>query len=229
MERKYELAKDVTNFKVKSLRVEHIRTYNDRYDEYEDNEKYVLNCVTDGKVKYEVSLLEEYGDCPSGWTVASWVYMTVKKVDNFIGVTHLPLRQLQFSLPSSLQQYDSGADEDISNEVFTITDIGDRWYPCGECNVNMDLFKETSRAKEKRPVWIFKGASGLGESYLAGIIGRVKECDNIYETDSSEILENIEHADIIVIGNKYNHTVEDVLPHIQGEIEPILVDFTAIK
>ena len=45
--------------KVHSLRVEHIRTYNDRDGEFEDNSKYILNCISEHNLKYEVSLWTE--------------------------------------------------------------------------------------------------------------------------------------------------------------------------
>ena len=37
--------------KVHSLRIEHIRTYNDRDDDFEDNSKYILNCISENNLK----------------------------------------------------------------------------------------------------------------------------------------------------------------------------------
>ena len=45
--------------KVHSLRIEHIRTYNGRDDDFEDNSKYILNCISENNLKYEVSLWTE--------------------------------------------------------------------------------------------------------------------------------------------------------------------------
>ena len=74
-------------------------------------------------------------------------------------------------------------------------------------------------------VWIFKGDSGLGKSYIAGIIANSDRAKTVYETDTHEELDTIE-ADIIVIGNKYNHSLEEIESKIKGEHEIIYVDFS---
>lgn len=38
--------------KVHSLRIEHIRTYNDRDCKFEDNNMYILNCISEHMTKY---------------------------------------------------------------------------------------------------------------------------------------------------------------------------------
>lgn len=78
---------------------------------------------------------------------------------------------------------------------------------------------------DKRPVWIFKGDSGLGKSYIAGIIANSDRAKTVYETDAHEELETIE-ADIIVVGNKYDHSLEKIESKIKGEHEIIYVDFS---
>ena len=47
----------------------------------------------------------------------------------------------------------------------------------------------------------------------------------VYETDAHEKLDTIE-ADIIVVGNKYNHSLEEIESKIKGEHEIIYVDFS---
>lgn len=78
---------------------------------------------------------------------------------------------------------------------------------------------------DKRPVWIFKGDSGLGKSYIAGIIANSDRVKTVYETDAHEKLDTIE-ADIIVVGNKYEHSFEEIESKIKGEHEIIYVDFS---
>ena len=78
---------------------------------------------------------------------------------------------------------------------------------------------------DKRPVWIFKGDSGLGKSYIAGIIANSDRAKTVYETDAHEELDTIE-ADIIVVGNKYEHSFEEIESKIKGEHEIIYVDFS---
>lgn len=78
---------------------------------------------------------------------------------------------------------------------------------------------------DKRPVWIFKGDSGLGKSYIAGIVANSDRAKKVYETDAHEELDTIE-ADIIVVGNKYNHPLKEIESKIKGEHEIIYVDFS---
>lgn len=78
---------------------------------------------------------------------------------------------------------------------------------------------------DKRPVWIFKGDSGLGKSYIAGIIANSDRAKTVYETDAHEELDTIE-ADIIVVGNKYEYSFEEIESKIKGEHEIIYVDFS---
>ena len=214
-------------FRVHSLRIEKIRTYNDREEEYEDNKVYVLNCIGDDKSKYEVRLWEINGDCYSGWCDASWGYIDIQKVDSFIGVTHIPIKELEFTLEF---EEDDNLPNKIYNDIFNYDyDGNDDWYPCGEANVNEELFKPINRNMEKRPVWIFKGNSALGKSYIAGIINNSNRKGlSVYETDAHEELGEINN-NIIVIGNKYNYSVEEVEKHIAGEHETILVDFSKLE
>ena len=211
-------------FHIKSLRVEKIRTFDDREEEYENNLLYVLNCISEIGTTYELRLWTEHGDCYSGWCSASWAHADLIRVDSFIGMTHKPIKELTFKLDADVIK--DGKLPVMDNDIFTITDIGNYYYPDGEVEVNMNLFEEINRSKEKRPVWIFKGDSALGKSYLAGIIANSDRMKTVYETDAHEELTDISHEDIIVIGNKYNYSVEDVIHHIQGDFEPIIVDFS---
>lgn len=216
-------------FKVHSLRIENTMTYNNGSNQFEDNKIYVLNCIsTDTRIeeKYEISLLTIEGDCYSGFCSASWGHGTIQRVDSFIGMTHKPVKELEFDL--NIERVNGQVElNDMSNGVFSIDyDGGDGWYPCGYAGLSDEkLFEETNRSKEKRPVWIFKGESALGKSYLAGIIANSGRMKTVYETDAHEKLNKI-HEDIIVVGNKYSHSIEEVKNHVEGECEIILVDFS---
>ena len=211
--------------KVHSLRIEHIRTYNDRDDDFEDNFKYILNCISENNLKYEVSLWTVYGDCPSGWCSASWGHCEVRRVDSFIGSTHKPIKDLSFEIETTEGDFEDTI-YNAENDVFYVDDDGDDcWYPSGGVGITEELFTETNRMMDKRPVWIFKGGSGLGKSYIAGIIANSDRMKTIYETDAHEELGVIE-ADIIVVGNKYDHSLEEIESKIKGEHEIIYVDFS---
>ena len=211
--------------KVHSLRIEHIRTYNDRDDDFKDNSKYILNCISENNLKYEVSLWTVYGDCPSGWCSASWGHCEVRRVDSFIGSTHKPIKDLSFEIETTEGDFEDTI-YNATNDIFYVDDDGDDcWYPSGGVGITEELFTETNRMMDKRPVWIFKGNSGLGKSYIAGIIANSDRMKTVYETDAHEELGVIE-ADIIVVGNKYNHSLEEIESKIKGEHEIIYVDFS---
>lgn len=214
-------------FKVNSLRIEKTMTYNNRGDEYEDNKIYILNCTSNVGKKYEVRLWTIYGDCYSGWCGASWGHGAIKMVESFVGMTHKPIKELEFELEINTETKEMDL-SDMDNDVFSIDyDGGDYYYPGGYTQVDEELFEEINRNKEKRPVWIFKGDSALGKSYLAGIIANSDRMKTVYETDAHESLDKI-HEDIIVVGNKYSYSVEEIEKYIEGEHEIILVDFSKV-
>lgn len=88
-----------------------------------------------------------------------------------------------------------------------------------------EMFEKTPRMMEKRPVWIFAGASGLGKS----TIGRFLELQGkvVYETDSDQRLPNSIMADVIVAGNRNkNVTIDDICARLPDGVEPIFVEFS---
>lgn len=87
--------------------------------------------------------------------------------------------------------------------------------------VNMELFKETIRAKNLRPVWIFKGKSNSGKSFLASKLNDLE----VYETDSNDNLPTSITASIVVLGNKYNYSIDDIKSKLFGEVEVQIVEF----
>lgn len=185
-------------------------TYHD-----EEMEKHILCGITTEGEKVEITLSEEHGECGSGWTTASWAHIEVNKVDRFSGYTYKAVEEL------SIDSFNDESDY-IDNDVFTVNyDGGDSYYPGGWYKVNMDLFKESVRHKEKRPVWLFEGNSNLGKSFLAS---KLKDLF-VYETDSNETLPESIIADVIVFGNKYPHNIADIKSRIFGEYELIFVGF----
>lgn len=186
--------------------------------EYSDSlmEKHILCGITDDGRKVEIVLSEEEGQCGSGWTTASWGDIEINYVEKFNGYTHRAIREL--IIDDNLEDK-SGY---ISNDVFTYSyDGGDSYYPSGYCSVNMELFKEGIRHKEKRPIWVFKGNSNLGKSFIASKLNDL----TVYETDTSDELPNKLSHDVIVLGNKYNFEVGEIESLIVGDYELIVVDF----
>lgn len=213
-------------FRVKSLRVEKFVDYNERDGENEGALRYILNCETGTGYKlqrWEVRLWTHEGDCYSGWCAASYGNGEVQKVKNFIGMTHKPKKDLKFemSVTNDFEEL-----PDMNNDVFSLDyNGGDTYYASGWATIDMDLFEEIERNKELRPVWVFNGNSCLGKTYLAQMIANSNFSKVIYETDSEEELPDDISADIIVLGNKYPFTIDEIEKHIKTEHELITVKF----
>jgi hypothetical protein len=191
--------------------------------EYRDAEleKHILFGVLSDAKKVKITLSETFGECYSGWTTASWGNVDVEYVTHFGGYTFRPKKEILIDdlLPGQIP-------DDISNDVFSYSkDGGDEYYPGGSYHVNMDLFIETVRHKEKRPVWIFKGSSNAGKSFLASNLSGL----SVYETDASDVLPDVITEDVIVLGNKYLFNVEEIREKLFGECEICVVNFEISK
>ena len=212
---------------LKGLRVEkyigkQIEGHNCDFNYYpEEQERYVFNCLGALGQKFELILSKGYGECGSGWCSASWGNAELREVQVFNGTTHRPIKDIEFTINKGEEAF-----ADYSCEVFNVNyGGGDSYYPCGGISVNMELFKENGRQKDKRPVWIFCGDSSLGKTYLSSIIRNSDFSKTVYETDcDSELPEQI-IEDIIVVGNKYNFNIDEVKKRIFGDSEVIMVNF----
>lgn len=179
------------------------------YPEVKD--KYFVYITDENDCKSEIEIYEQEGECGSGWTTATFGNLEIRNVDKFKGFTHLPI--------TNTLTFDS--DDLFDNMFFEVSENGgDAYYPMGHVSVNMEFFKETARAKEKRLVWILYGESGLGKSYLASQLNSM-----VYETDENKDLPDTIVADVIVVGNKYNHSPYDVIEKVFGEAEVVKVGF----
>jgi len=179
-------------------------------------EKHIICAILSDNRKVEIELSSTQGECLSGYCAATWSDIKVTNVIRFRGYTHTTKN------PLVIEDILSGFEGYAKNQVFEIdTDGSDPYYPCGHYTVNMDLFVETIRHKSIRPVWIFTGKSNSGKSFISG---HLKELQ-IYETDVSDVLPDNMVESVIVLGNKYNFTIEDVKQKLFGEVEVIVVTF----
>jgi hypothetical protein len=182
--------------------------------------EYTLCLFDENRQRYELALIEEHGECGSGWTTASWGRHEIFTVDSFGALTHQVVPNSEESL---MFEYDESM-RNLITPYFSFSEVGDQdddYYPQGYVKVNLDKFTPTERGFSTRPVWIFIGKSGLGKSFLA------HQTDlNVFETDAYEILPEKITADIIVKGNKYPHTLEELKSRIVlSDQEPIMVNF----
>lgn len=179
-------------------------------------DKHIICAILENGQKVEIILKHTEGECGSGWSTASWGHINIVNVEKFNGYTFIPKK------PIIIKDIDQSAD-DVSNSVFSVSDDGGcGYYPNGGYSVNMELFTETIRHKDIRPVWIFQGDSNLGKSFLAS---RLKDLD-VYETDISDTLPNEITTSVIVLGNKYKFSVEDIKGKIFGKFQVHTVNFT---
>ena len=188
-------------YEIRGLRVEkYIQKVNDI--DYIENERYIFNCIEDSR-NYEILLYFKYISRKEKTTV-----FEIKEVKHFIGTSYLPLNIFSIMIDvDNKEHYNEAFD-------FNNTDI----------NIKYEKFRVTNRLKKSRPVWIIRGESGLGKSYLTTTLFNNSNL-TIYETDSSPNLPLIIFEDIIVIGNKYNFNIKQIEERIFGEHETIIVKF----
>lgn len=191
---------------------------------YEDEEfeKHIISAVLSDDTKVEIDLSVSFDQCYSGWTTASFGNCYVKEVYRFDYTNRFKPTNLE------IDDINLGEVEEYHSEVFSISvDGGDHYYPSGGYEISESMFKKSSRTADKRKVWIFKGDSVLGKTYLSQRITDKK----VLETDAYEIDELPETIieDIIVIGNKYDYNVNDIASRLFGNPEIIIINFKKYK
>ena len=183
--------------------------------------------------RYVITVWTDYGECGSGWCTASFGHMEVKRVDHFGPFTHRPKQPLYIDgdIMSHDGVYELVTEENDEYDEYSVcTDVfkyspdgGDEYYPRGGASVNLDLFEELPRAMSARPVWILKGASGLGKSTLGESLTAGGQ--TVFETDSVDELPDVITESVVVLGNRSGFTVDDVKSRLFGTPKVILVDF----
>ena len=213
--------------KIKGLNVEryigeNIKGHNLDFEYYEDIlTRHILYGIKEDGQRVSITLYEEYGECGSGWTTASWGHIKVEDIDKFPPFGYKANENIP-AININDTEDDIHRGDGFYNEVFDISyNGGDSYYPSGGYRIDMQFFTKTKRANDKRLVWLFKGKSALGKSFLAGAMQGLK----VYETDINEELPEKLEADVVVVGNKYKHTLRDIKKKIIGEHKLIVVDF----
>lgn len=189
-------------FNIKSIRIEkHIQKIsNNEFIEYEKN---IFNCK-DKEKSYEIELYYKYLNCGERNAI-----FKINEVKHFSGVSMVAKEEILIEIDENQKE--------IHNSIFD--------YNISKFRIYFDKFKSTNRLKKIRPVWILNGKSGLGKSYLSAIIMNNSDL-TIYETDMSPELPEIIIEDIIVIGNKYKYSTEEIDSKIYGKHESIYINFT---
>jgi hypothetical protein len=97
------------------------------------------------------------------------------------------------------------------------------------CNGNNEYIKITFheyiiKSKDCNNVYLFNGESNIGKSYISH---KTSLC--IYETDMCNTLPEKIDANIVVIGQKYNFNIYDIISSFVGNYNFILVNFNYVK
>lgn len=209
--------------------------------------EYNIYCKNEGETGiFEISLMQSYGPCGSGYCMSSYGSMSIRYVhSNNITYTHKYTgpeliegsivyyeESDSFVIIHDVPHKDEDDDDwdyndwDEENEVFKYSSVGcDEYYPCGGIEINFDYFEEIPRAMKGRPVYILVGPSGLGKSTLAECLGSYY---TVFETDSVDELPEYIAADVIVIGNRSKWTVDDIKDRVwkeQDDPDIIVVSF----
>lgn len=197
------------------------------------NEKYVLNCISPNDAKYQIVLWETNGSCGSGYCDASWGNIEFKCVNHFGEYNHMPKDEIDIQLNMvfntntyewEIKENDIGCYDgygvNIENIFSANGDGGDSYYPSGSVYVNENLFVSNSRYSDKPFVHIFYGDSSSGKSFLSNQLDKV-----VFETDTVDSLPDEIIAEVIVVGNKNNYTIEEIKSHIKFDAKFVVVNF----
>lgn len=107
-------------------------TYSEEMDDI-----YVFLLKDRNGIMYELKLYVDEGECGSGWCTASYGRSYLESVNEFRGMTHLPITpddEIYFN-----------CDEEIENKYFNYSSYGDDdYYPQGYVNVHMNEFVSVS-------------------------------------------------------------------------------------
>lgn len=218
-------------FSVIGLRVEKILLnkcvggdYFVKYQEQGDKHIFLLKNMN-GDL-FELGMYED--ESSSGRNVLRWGMIAMKSVKKFGEKTHIPIEEgktIDFDYAkitgdeqiNSFEVVCSVDDFTFNNDLFKFShNGGNDCYPCGHVVVNLEEFEHT------RVVWIFHG-----ETHLSSNLSDLES----YETDMSEDLPDNITQSIIVIGNKYNHSLKTIINKIHDvdNCEIIDVNFNKYK
>lgn len=201
---------------------------NGEYSDFEYFDKILKRHILYGRFQgeyYKICLSQRAGECGSGYTTATWAHINIEKIDRIDGFGYIPLNPLNITYPFTTVKCictDDKTTELVDLKTKSVIAAcskygGCRFYPTGYYNINMALFEKTIRAKDKRPIWIFKGNSGTGKSFLSARLENM----SVFETDAYRVLPAkipLIH-NIIVLGNKYKYTIENIKQCLQEPYE----------
>jgi hypothetical protein len=211
-----------------------------------------LSAISDGyKQVYQLIGYNSFQDCSSSYVLSSYGWLS--EITPF----NKPLPPLHYTLKNGVnslvrlierkpdfEDYEETFDYNPNPlDVYRLQNTDDivimscshsgsdtfGYYPEGYCLINssIDVLVPSCRTKKKRPIYIFKGESGIGKSFIASHLDLL----DTYETDLSQhIPDNISDYHVIVVGNKYPNQYTEIQSLLKKhDIEIVNVDFTYHK
>jgi hypothetical protein len=179
--------------------------------------EYEFLYLENGKLYSECFALE-YGECGSGYCGAEWIKEGNKKQVLDLGTLHyIPKGKLEIN-NFITSDYDG-------NDHFILYENDCAYYPGANIQIKFDNWIDTKRGKESKQIYVFAGPSAIGKSFIANSTGL-----NVFETDAYCLTKLDVSFDIIVIGNKYTYTAEEIMEQFTGQnVEFILVGFKKLE
>lgn len=188
----YKILKSASDLSIIGMRLEH--------DFVNENvEDRLVFLLMQENVKYELSFF-----CGN---------VELREVNSWIGITHLAKRK--------------NADQSLNKNVYqlSMTNNTECDYFCvvdGIAYYNKDmLIKKSNRGYDNPPVLIFHGDSNAQKSYIGAIIRNYNNA-NVVETDAylnqENLIKDLRFARVVVVGNKFDISVDFVKKHVKGEI-----------
>lgn len=163
------------------------------------------------KLRYQLDCWEEEGQCCSGWTKASWGKFNLNRLTSGLPLTHIPREPLTINIHK----------DSITSNFLTIDrDGGDEYYPYGHVSMVEDFLTPTGRGHENPITYILFGSSNTGKSTIGHKINLFNEYGT-YETDSGPELPDVLPHGVIVLGNKYKHSITNIRRRISNVGIPI--------
>ena len=175
--------------------------------------------------KFILKIGIEIGDCPSGYTSASYLHSKLILVDNFGPFNYQSNDILNITIPS-----DGNIVHSISTPFLEIDIYDDYYYPNASISINNNCFNFVQRASlfKNKVIYLISGDSGLGKSTFA-----MKAFGKVLETDNKSFFDNVSSFDYdcIVFGKNISFTVDNFLNIYQensNNISFVLISFQNI-
>lgn len=143
------------------------------------------------------------GLCGSEWCPATTASLVVKRnLPNFPPWSHNVINP---PLTISINPESS----DVTCPAFTFSETnGDDYYPNGYYEIKENVFAKNARYVSNRVVYVVTGPSGVGKSFLTDHLDKTEL--EVFETDSAPVLPDTIYSDVVVIGHKYGHCLNDI-------------------